>query len=331
MSAPLLNKYASLYEKLDILSAVTGEASAYLFSGEDSDGLATLARLAAARVCGLPYSQAFEDRADITVYPISDSVAPQKKSAKGKKPDAQPKRAAVSVDDIRDIVGSLYLTPFELKKHVYIIENAESMSEICQNKLLKSLEEPPAHVCFILCACGRLLPTVESRCIKSELASFDTETVARELSRFYSDRKAIELAARAARGNLGMAERMIADVEFGATYAAALEILKLSDGSRMFGRAAAVYDKFTRERIGAVLGLMEYLLCDIARLLSGGETVFDRSDVESVANGFTAYSAAKCSEHVREAKRRNDANCMPIAVMDTMVIKIMEEKAICRR
>lgn len=331
MSASALSKYSQLYEKLDILSAVTGDASAYLFSGEDGDGLATLARLAAARVCGLPYSAAFEDRADITTYPLQDVAAPQKKSAKGKKSDEKPKRATISVDDIRDIVGSLYLTPFELDKRVYIIENAESMSEICQNKLLKSLEEPPAHVCFILCACGRLLPTVESRCIKCELAPFDTDTVAEALSKYHSDRKAVELAARASRGSLGMAERMIADAEFGATYKAALDVLKLSDGSRMFGRAAAVYDKFTRERIGAVLGLMEYLLGDIARLLSGGDTVFDRNDVESVSVGFTAYSAAKCSEHVREAKRRNDCNCMPVAVMDTMVIKIMEEKAICRR
>lgn len=330
MSATLLTKYSSLYERLDILSALSDGSSAYLFSGEDGDGLAVLARLAAARICGLPYSKAFDDFADITVYP-TDSTAVPSKSAKGKKAETQQKRTAVTVDDIRDIVGSLYLTPFELNKRVYIIENAESMSEICQNKLLKSLEEPPSHVCFILCARGRLLPTVESRCNKSELAPFSVETVARELGKYHTDAKAVALAARASRGNIGMAERMLADTEFGATYADALEILKLTDGSKMFGRVAAVYDKYTRERTGAVLGLIEYLLGDIAHLLSGGDTVFDRNDVESVSNGFTPYSAAKCAEYVREAKRRNDANCMPIAVMDTMILKVMEEKALCRK
>ena len=329
MSAELLKKYSGLYESLEILNAVSTGASAYLLSGEDAEGLNVLARLLAARLSGLPYSRAFDDYADIQVYPKPDA---KQKSTKGKKPEAEKqKRYAIGVDDIRELIGSLYLTPFELDRRVYIIEGAESMSEICQNKLLKSLEEPPRSVCFILCASGALLPTVESRCNKIELAPFPVDVAERALAANHADKKAVALAARASRGNLGMAERILADKDFGAVYSAAIRILELSGGSKMFGAEAAVYDKLTRERMRSVLGVMEYILNDIARLAVGLDTVFDANDVRRCAAGFTPYSAAACAEHVRAAGRKIDANCMPIAVMDRTILNIMEENALCRR
>lgn len=321
-----LIKYADMYARSSAVAAIDGSsrASAYLLSGEDEDGLAVLGRILAARLCGLSAERAFEEHADIAVYPQAQV---DKKPAKGKKSDAdKSKRYAVTVDDIREIVGSLYLTPFELDKRVYVIENAESMSEICQNKLLKSLEEPPPRVCFVLCATGRLLPTVESRCNRIELPPFEVNEVAAALKKYHKDESSVMLAARASRGNIGLAERILADAGFADTYAAAKKILALATGSRMFAKVAAVYEKYTREKTDAVLGVTEYLLCDIARCLVGAETVFDATDVKAVAVGFTPYSASRCAKHVRTARRHNAANCMPAAVMDTLVLKIMEEK-----
>ena len=324
----MLVKYADVYAELDFLSTVNDASlGAFIISGEDEDGLSLCARLVAAKLCGIPFARAFDEHADIVVYPRpADNDA-----KKGKKDDKKTKRPIVTVDDVREIIDSLYLTPFELDKRVYIIEEAESMSEICQNKLLKSLEEPPPRVCFVLCASGALLPTVESRCRTLRLPPFETDTVKSLLARNHKDAKAVELAARASRGNLGFAERIMSDGEFGATYGQALKILKLADGSKNFAKCAAVYDKFTRDKTDAVLGLAEYLLNDVAKLCSGVDTVFDRADVESVASGFTPYAAAKCAEYVREAVMHNKANCMPQAVMDELVLKIMEEKALCRR
>ena len=161
-------KYAELYGKLDIVTGISqSDGGSFLLSGEDGDGLALTARLVAARLCGVAFEKALEEHADIIVYPN-----PQRSKTSSKKTAEKSKPPMVSVDDVREIIDSLYLTPFELGKRIYIIENAESMSEICQNKLLKSLEEPPSRVCFILCACGTMLPTVESRCRLLRLAPF---------------------------------------------------------------------------------------------------------------------------------------------------------------
>lgn len=320
----ILEKYADVYGGLEILDAVSGANGAYLLVGEDADGLSILSRFVAAKLSGLDKSKALGDCADIAVFPRRDDEKP----AKGKKAEKQ--KRVMAVDDVERIIDSMYFTPFELDKRVYIIENAETMSEICQNKLLKSLEEPPERVCFVLCATRAMLPTVESRCITIHLPPFDTQTVRSLLTRFHNN-NSVDLAARACRGNLGLAERMLEDKDFADTYAQALKILRLATGSRMFSRVSAVYDKFTREKTDGVLGLMEYLLNDVSRLLSGLDTVFLEDDVRSVSVGFTAYSAAKCTEFVRSAKKSNEGNCMIAALMDELILKIMEEKALCQR
>ena len=323
-----LAKYAELYGKLDIVTGISqSDGGSFMISGEDGDGLALTARLVAARLCGIPFEKALAEHADIIVYPN-----PQGGKTTAKKGGAEkPKPPMVSVDDVREIVASLYLTPFELDKRIYIIENAESMSEICQNKLLKSLEEPPPRVCFILCAGGAMLPTVESRCRQLRLAPFPVEVVRRELDARHSDKASNELAARASRGNIGLAERILKDNDFAKLYGAALDVLRLATGSRQFATVAAVYDKLTRDKVSTLLGILEYLLCDIARMLAGAGTVFKAEDVKAASGGFTPLSAANCADFVRTAKRHNDANCILQAVMDELVLKIMEEKALCRR
>ncbi len=323
----LLQKYAELYEDLPVLKSVGEDhASAFLLSGEDADGLATLAKIVAAKLCGISSEQVFGGHTDIIVYPKPPEEKKPSKSKAKSSADKQ-KRYTISADDIREIVDSLYLTPFELEKRVFILENAESMSEICQNKLLKSLEEPPPRVCFILCAGGRMLPTVESRCNRIELPPFSVDTVERALGKYHRDARAVALAARASRGNPGLAERILADPDFADMYAAAKKILKLATGSKAFARTAAVYEKFTRDKTESVLGITEYLLSDIARIRAGAETVFEKADITDISGGFTAYSAAVCCDFVREARKHNAANCMPQAVMDTLILKIMQERA----
>ena len=320
----VLAKYAPLFFKLDALKSLgsDGASCSYLIEGEDDDGLNLLARLVASRLAGIPDENALSDYADIAIYPAPEKVKSKKEEGK---------RAVMTVDDVKALISSLYLTPFELNKRFYIIEHAESMSEIAQNKLLKSLEEPPPRVCFILCASRALLPTVESRCKTLRLPPFSIETVENELSKFHKDYAAVKLAARASRGNIGMAEKILADKDFGATYLAALKLLRSATGSKNFSSVAAVYDKFTREKIDSVLGVTEYLLADVSRMLCGLPTVFDEKDIRSVCGTFTPYSAAACTAFVRDAKRRNSLNCMPTAVMDSLMLKIMEEKAKCQR
>ena len=80
------------------------------------------------------------------------------------------RRKEILVGQIRRMTADAQLSPNEAARKVYIIDEAERMNFQAQNALLKALEDPPGHACFILCAAAPdgLLPTVRSRCVRAE-------------------------------------------------------------------------------------------------------------------------------------------------------------------
>ena len=91
-----------------------------------------------------------------------------------------------TVDPIRDVRADAAIAPNEAKCKVYIFENCDLMNDAAQNALLKTLEEPPAHSCFILKVenPSLLRPTVRSRCAEliSPLPIITVEGVSAELA-----------------------------------------------------------------------------------------------------------------------------------------------------
>jgi len=81
----------------------------------------------------------------------------------------------ITVDQIRKLKKDVYILPNDSTQKAYIIKNADSMNINAQNAILQILEEPPAHVVFILCAenTSALLPTVRSRCMDLKNQGYD--------------------------------------------------------------------------------------------------------------------------------------------------------------
>jgi DNA polymerase-3 subunit gamma/tau len=101
---------------------------AYLFTGPRGVGKTSIARILAYEINGLPY--------DETTTPI-DIIEIDAASNNG-------------VEDVRDLREKVYVAPAQAKYKVYIIDEVHMLSKAAFNALLKTLEEPPAHVVFIL-------------------------------------------------------------------------------------------------------------------------------------------------------------------------------------
>lgn len=130
---------------------------AYLFCGPRGTGKTTMARLLAKAVnC--------EDPEKAPCGICSNCRA----AADGTHPDIIEINAAneTSVDDIRDLIERSKLAPMFGKHKVYIIDEVHQLSSAASSALLKTLEEPPENVIFILATTDpqRLLPTIISRC-----------------------------------------------------------------------------------------------------------------------------------------------------------------------
>ncbi len=87
---------------------------------------------------------------------------------------------AIPVDTIRWIRDEAYLKPNESAYRVMLLADAHLMRQEAQNALLKILEEPPAHVIFILTCDSRtaMLPTIQSRCVCLSLAPTEWDEAA---------------------------------------------------------------------------------------------------------------------------------------------------------
>ncbi len=147
---------------------------AYLFAGPPNVGKTAVA---------LAFSQALccqsTARADISV-PCGECLS-CRKIARGVHPDVElfdlagqaanadssgGKNTTMTIDTIRRVAGATVLKPLEAPRRIVIVDDAETMQEVAQEALLKTLEEPPSSVTMILLAdeIEVLLPTIQSRC-----------------------------------------------------------------------------------------------------------------------------------------------------------------------
>jgi len=88
------------------------------------------------------------------------------------------------IDDIRLIRESVKLSPAKAKKRVYIIDEAHMLTTEASNALLKTLEEPPGHVVFILATTNpeKLLDTIKSRTVRVNFKKAKSEEIIRSLA-----------------------------------------------------------------------------------------------------------------------------------------------------
>ena len=114
------------------------------------------------------------------------------------------------VDDIRDIRDEVIYAPSELKYRVYIIDEVHMLSTSAFNALLKTLEEPPEHVVFVLATTElqKLPATIISRCQRFDFRRISTDALAARLhliaraEGFILDDEAARLIARHAQGGM---------------------------------------------------------------------------------------------------------------------------------
>ena len=104
------------------------------------------------------------------------------------------------VENIRDIRDEVIYAPSSLKKKVYIIDEVHMLSVSAFNALLKTLEEPPEHVVFILATTElqKLPATIVSRCQRFDFRRISTDTLVKRLQ-FIAEQEGLELDPEAAR------------------------------------------------------------------------------------------------------------------------------------
>ena len=121
------------------------------------------------------------------------------------------------IDEIREIRDKVNFAPVEGRCKVYIIDEAHMLTDQASNAFLKTLEEPPAHIIFVLCTteANKILPTIISRCQRFDFRRLPTDVICRRLTEIIQgegvavDPEALRTVARYASGSLRDAENLL--------------------------------------------------------------------------------------------------------------------------
>ena len=121
------------------------------------------------------------------------------------------------IDEIRDIREKVNFAPVQGGRKVYIIDEAHMLTDAASNAFLKTLEEPPPHVIFVLCTTEshKILPTIISRCQRFDFRRIPSDLIYQRLSEIVDaegdtvEPEALRLISRYAAGSLRDAQNLL--------------------------------------------------------------------------------------------------------------------------
>jgi DNA polymerase-3 subunit gamma/tau len=224
-------------------------AHAYLFCGTRGTGKTSTARILAKCLnC---------QSADHAVTEPCNKCDSCKSIARGDDIDVIEIDAAsnTGVDNVRDIIiGTAYNTPARSRFKVFIIDEVHMLSKQAFNALLKTLEEPPSHVKFILATTEpeKVLPTILSRCQRYDFRNIPTREIAGHLKsickteKIDADDDALLLVAKAGAGSmrdsLSLLDRLLSIGETRLTVDLLEQLLGLPKTQLIFDLTGAIGD-----------------------------------------------------------------------------------------
>lgn len=285
-------------------------AHAYLFLGPAGVGKKT---------CALAFSRAL-----LCQQPRQGDACAQCRSCQqleaGNYPDfmqLEPVGSFIRIEQVREIQKKVLLTPFQSKRQVCLIEEAESMTAEAANCFLKTLEEPPAGVIFILISARpyALLPTVASRCQQVWFQFLSISQVSFGLIELmgFTEEEA-KLPAVLSGGSLGQAVALVADGRFTERrkriieMAAALNEATTGEACRLAGSLAG-----GREEIRTWMDALLLWYRDLLVWQDSGceELIFNRDCLpllEEQAKNYTASRIIDIVNKIEEAKSKLSSN-----------------------
>ncbi len=206
------------------------------------------------------------------------------------------------VDDMRELLDNVQYTPSRGRYKVYLIDEVHMLSNSAFNALLKTLEEPPPHVKFLLATTDpqKIPPTILSRCLQFNLKNMTPKGIVEHLQKILevemlpAEEPGLWMLARAAQGSMR-------------------DALSLTDQAIAFG-AGQITEAGVREMLGA---LDQHLVYELFDALVSGQAADCLAVVDKLAERGVDFAAA-LDELMSLLHRVAIAQAAPAAVDDSL-------------
>ena len=242
----------------------------------------------------------------------------------------------IKVDQVRDVVERTAYRPFEGRRRVVIVDEADAMLAEAQNALLKTLEEPPSASMFVLVTSrsDELLPTVRSRCQRLRFGRLTPDDIAGVLmeSHDYSPSDA-RAAASAADGSLGQALESGSE-GFSEAREAASEVLQhvatTTDARRRLDSARVLVGGGDRDELRRRLRALASMVRDLGVLGAQAPEIDARclanadlgEPLRRLAGSFDRERVSRAFAAIDRALEAIDKNASPKIVADWLAFQL---------
>ena len=241
-----------------------------------------------------------------------------------------PKNNSIVVEDIENIIENVYVVPNEFKYKVYILKDFESANLSSQNKFLKTLEEPPKNVVFILTTnnLDKVLDTIKSR---SEIINLP-KVNENELKAIFGQDLNIRILENSYY-EIGKFLKHTKEENFEDVFNFCLDLLENMNASTdLLKYASAILkDKANLET---------YYLClinlfrDLTVVKLDESLLINKSEKERlklISEGFKGESLKNILDYLIKANNELNFNANKSLVVDCLLLKIVEEKNIWKK
>jgi DNA polymerase-3 subunit delta' len=244
---------------------------------------------------------------------------------------------SIKIEPVRDVIDRANYRPFEGRRRVVIIDEADALVDAAQNALLKTLEEPPPASVFILVSSmpDALLATVRSRTRPLRFGELTSSEIAGVLTRDHDYTAAdARAAASEAGGSVGRALEA-STMDLAEAREAAQRLLqqasRVADPGRRLELVRGLTGKATgaaeRDRMAVCLRAMSSLLRDLGLLSSRAEPAMLanadlRDDLGRLAAAFDSERSTRAFNAVDRALAALDRNVNPKVVADWLVLQL---------
>ena len=233
------------------------------------------------------------------------------------------------------IASDVFVRPYESDKKVYILLNMNDANDESQNKLLKTIEEPPKNVMFILGSKTerKLLKTVLSRSKKLELDLLDNKTIYEMLKSCGLKEKECEICSSCSGGVFSRAYRMAMDKEFISMYQNIFKCLYKMNSSRdvLFFASEFANKNVQKEEFSDLFML---IVRDICMVKAGKKELASNThkidELNLIAEQFSFQALYKIIEYCLQFKEDLVYNTNINMAIDEFLLHVVEVKVRCK-
>lgn len=221
----------------------------------------------------------------------------------------------IKTADVDDLVSKTIIKPIESDVRMFVLSGAENMTAEAQNKILKTLEEPPSNVCILMGAASDygLLSTVKSRVKRLDIPPFSNTEIKRVLEKDYPDQEKLEYALSLGGGKIGNVIKVYSDGDLLKTKNLCKEILFSMRSSKDVIKYTC---KINKDNIRDVIAILKTEIIDL----------LTKNMQKAIEHGYSVGALLAIEDVLTEKERAIYFNANAVMTADGLLFAILGEK-----